>query len=39
MDERISLFDGRLDIVSSPGSGVRVNLLLPDAPANQAVPN
>lgn len=39
MNERISLFDGRLEIVSSPGSGVRVALQLPYTSANQAVPN
>lgn len=29
MAERISLFDGRLDIISTPGCGCRVELLLP----------
>ncbi|TLN24078.1 HAMP domain-containing protein, partial [bacterium] len=39
MNERISLFDGRLDLVSSPGSGTSVRLLLPYSPTSQAVPN
>ncbi|GAP14357.1 histidine kinase [Longilinea arvoryzae] len=39
MAERISLFDGSLEIISTPGAGCCVKLLLPYSPANQAVPN
>ncbi len=39
MAERISLFDGRLEFVSAPGSGCCVRLLLPYSTINQAVPN
>ncbi len=39
MNERISLFDGRLDLESCSGRGTCVRLLLPYAQPTQAVPN